>query len=142
MKKFILLFVSVFLSFNLAWSHEGHGGHDAGAMGADTIGSHGGVVKKALHHLMLEMVKEGQKIKLYPLTHDKKPIPAKEVEIVGKVEIPRKGQKEITFKANNDYLESTVDAQGSHRFELKLVVTYKKHKHDVNFQVEPEEGNE
>lgn len=139
-----IIFVSGLTFFQMSYSHEGHGTHGKNPLGSESFGPHGGTIQKAAHHLVLELVREGkQKIKLYPLTvKDQKAIPMEEVEIKGRAETPRKGAKDLVFKKEKDHLLTEIDTQGSHRVELKLEVTYKKHKHQVNFPIEPEEGME
>ena len=83
MKKYWIVLAALLVFQSPAFAHEGH---DAtpGAIQAP----HGGVVQGTAE-LYLELVNEASGIKLYPLTHDLKPIPLKEVKVEAFAQRPR-----------------------------------------------------
>ncbi|NUM88388.1 MAG: hypothetical protein HUU37_04205 [Bdellovibrionales bacterium] len=115
----------------LAFAHEGHNHAPAAAHAP-----HGGILKDG-QHLMLELVAEGKNLKVFPLTHDLKPIPVADVQLAASAQVPRKGKPEsVTFKAGGDAFEGSFDAKGAHRFTLQVTATWNGKKDKASFNVE------
>ncbi|MDZ4084219.1 MAG: hypothetical protein U1E10_14850 [Bdellovibrionales bacterium] len=114
------------------YAHEGHD-KTPGALTAP----HGGVVKGTAH-LYLELVTEKSGVKIYPFDHDMKPVPAKDIRLEAKMQIPRKNKTEaVKFETKDDHFTARVDAKGAHRYDLNLSVTHNSKAEKVKFSVEP-----
>ncbi len=132
MKRIILLTALIF-SFGIANAHEGHD---------KTPGLQptrpGGTIK-GTDHIYLELVSDKEGVKLYPMDHDKKPMPLADVKIEGKMTIPRKNKtKVLKFTAQDDHFAAKVDAKGAHRYDLDVTVTHGGKAEKLKFSVEPQ----
>ena len=133
MRKFILLAMMIFGIQQVTYAHEGHD-KTPGAVSAP----HGGVTQ-GTNQLYLELVSEAGGVKIYPLTHDLKPIAAKEVTLKASIIFPKQKKVEaIDFTQSNDYFSAKVNAKGAYRYTLDISVLYKGKKETVTFQVEPQ----
>lgn len=129
-----IFFVTIMtLSFQTpTYAHEGHD-KTPGAVAAP----HGGVTQ-GTSQLYLELVKESEGVKIYPLTHDLKPISTKDITLQGSVTFPKnKKQEKVTFTNGDDSFATKIAAKGAYRYALEISVTYKGKKEVVTFQVEP-----
>lgn len=114
-----------------------HEGHDK-APGALTA-PHGGHLK-GTSQLYVELVSDSAGIKLYTVDHDLKPVAMSDVKIEGALKRPKQKQAEkLVFNTAESFLETKVDAKGSHRYTVDLKVTYKGQTESVSFIVEPQE---
>lgn len=132
--KVIAAAVISFLFINFASGHEGHD-KTPGAINAP----HGGQLK-GTSQLYIELVSDSSGVKLYTIDHDLKTIPIKEVKIEASMKLPKqkRGEK-LQFRSNESFLETKIDAKGSHRYILELKVTYKSKTELISFNVEPQE---
>lgn len=133
MRNLILTFTSLAaLTTASVWSHEGHD-KTPGSVAAP----HGGVIQ-GTNSLYWELVSEAGGVKLYPLTHEVKPIPLSEITLSGSVTFPKKPKAEkVTLIAETEVFSAKVDAKGAYHYMLNLSFTYKGKKETVKFQVEP-----
>lgn len=130
MKNSFGFLTALLISFSVG-AHEGH--KTPGALAAP----HGGSVQESTH-LYLEMVTEGNTVKLYPMDHDLKPLPLNSVKIEAKKALPRKGKSEkVSFSTREDHFVANIDPQGAHRYRLEIEATYKGKKEKLSFNVEP-----
>ncbi len=131
--KSILITMTLFFSL-VTFSHEGHD-KTPGALSAP----HGGQIK-GTSQLYLELVSDKNGFKIYTIDHDLKTIPIKEVKIEGTMKLPKQKKSEkLPLMTSESFLESKVDAKGSHRYTVDLKVTYKGKTENVSFNVEPQE---
>ncbi len=133
MKK-ILAAIAVFTlgSFH-SLAHEGHN-KTPGAISAP----HGGQVK-GTDSLYLELVSDKDGFKLYPLTHEMKVVPAKEISLEAKVKFPKKsGSENIKLMSSADFFEGKVNAEGAYRYTVEIKMTYQGKKDHLTFNVEPQ----
>lgn len=110
-----------------------HEGHSHGALSAP----HGGAVydgKKA----GVELVQEGNKIKLYPVNGSWKLISVSDVEMAARIEFPKKTPEPLALKKMTDHFAAEIDAKGAYRYQVDLTMTVKGVKESIKFQVEPQ----
>lgn len=131
------LLMTTLATLTIGLSTFAHEGHDKtpGALTAP----HGGQIK-GTSQLYLELVSSPSGFKIYTVDHDFKAIPAKDVKIVGSVKRPKQKQADkLVLNASENFLESKVDAKGTHRYTVDLKVTYQGKTEAVSFNVEPQE---
>ncbi len=133
-KSFLVFGVSLLMS-HAASAHEGHN-HDAPTM----IKAPKGGVIKALDESRVEVVPKGKEVKIYLYDKEMKPRDASGFKITAKAELPRsKKIQAVEFMAKGNILEGSFDAQGSHRYTLRLSVTDSKTNRtdEISFTIEP-----
>ena len=134
MKK-ILAAAILLLSFT-AVAHDGPHGPE------QKVAPHGGILRDGAS-LMLELVKEGNEIKIYPITHECAAIDGKALEI--------DNQKSTLTDAKNKAVAFTVVPEGnslilkfekgsSYRYAFKLFAKFKGKENKGSWQIEL--GNE
>lgn len=124
----ITLFVPLF-----ALAHEGHD-KAPGAVNAP----HGGLIQ-GTNQMYLELVMQKDGIKLFPFTHDLKPIALNEIKVEGNILFPKKTKgTAVKFIQSEDSLLANIDAKGSHRYTLDLTISYQGKKEKTKFNVEPQ----
>lgn len=130
MKKLILA-LTLLITPHLSMAHEGHN-HSPGSEAP-----HGGVVKegKTIH---MELVAEGNSVKLFPLDKDYKSLPLKDIKITATAQPAKKSLVPLTLKPGQASFDGTVDPQGARRVELKIEAELAGKKENFTFQVEPE----
>lgn len=139
MKEILIatLFAFTFVTIQNTSAHEGH---DApGSIQAQ----HGGTVKTTTN-LFIELVQEGNALMLFPMTHEYKPVPLKEVQMEATAQLP-KGKTKSLVKlaersaedASKTHYLGTFDAKGAHRYTLSVTAKYTGKKETATFQVEP-----
>ena len=132
--KSVITVLAILLTGLSTFSHEGHD-KTPGALTAP----HGGQIK-GTSQLYVELVSDASGFKLYTVDHDLKAIPVKDVKIDGSVKFPKKKQSDkLALNVSESFLESKVNAKGSHRYTVDLKVTYKGKTEGVSFNVEPQE---
>jgi len=133
MKSFITALATVIIGLS-SLAHEGHD-KTPGTIAAP----HGGQLK-GTSQLYVELVSDPTGFKLYTVDHDLKTIPIKDVKIEGAMKLPKQKQSEkLTLNSSESFLETKVDAKGSHRYTVDLKVTYKGKTEGISFNVEPQE---
>lgn len=133
MKRILLLTVLIF-SFAMTNAHEGHN-KTPGLQSTRP----GGTIK-GTNHIYLELVSDKDGVQLYPMDHEKKPIPLSDIKMEGKVTIPRKNKTQVLkFTAQDDHFAAKVDAKGAHRYDLEASVTYGGKSEKLKFSVEPQQ---
>ena len=128
MRKNIMIGLLVFGA--LAFAHEGHDqvpGTEQGLYGGTVAGN---------KEVFMELVNESGIIKIYPMTHEKKPIDAQGLKLVITATSPKKAKLPVTFETGKDFVTVKVDAKGVHRYSLEVAVNGKPDK--IKFQVEPQ----
>jgi len=133
MKSFITALATLLIGLS-ALAHEGHD-KTPGTITAP----HGGQLK-GTSQLYVELVSDSTGFKLYTVDHDLKTIPIKDVKIEGSMKLPKQKQSEkLALNSSESFLETKVDAKGSHRYTVDLKVIYKGKTEGVSFNVEPQE---
>lgn len=116
MKKlftFILLLALPALSF----AHEGH---DNAPGSLKSL--HGGVVQ-AGKNINLETIITGQEINIYPISHEGKDVPLKDVKVEATAK-PKKGKPyPVQFSVAKQSFKTTVDLNGANRLPIELKIT-------------------
>ena len=79
-----LIFGVFAASLEISWSHEGHQ-----KTPRDTLAPHGGKVK-GTDHFNLELVATNEEFNIYPLDHDFKSLPLKDIHLEALVLFPKK----------------------------------------------------
>lgn len=130
MRKF-LLFATLVFSVAIVTAHEGHD---------KTPGLQptrpGGIIK-GTKQIYLELVSAEKGVKIYPMDHEKKPIPLSELKLDGQMTIPRKNNVQVLkFVALDDHFAAQVDAKGAHRYDLEVSVTRAGNSEKIKFNVE------
>lgn len=133
MKSIIMTFITLIIGLTCL-AHEGHDK----APGAITA-PHGGQLK-GTSQLYVELVSDSAGFKIYTVDHDLKTIPIKDVKIEGTAKLPKQKKSEkLALNVSESFLESKIDAKGSHRYIVDLKITYKGKTETVSFNVEPQE---
>lgn len=141
MKYFLTTFtLCALFSTASVMAHDGHD-HDApGAMKAP----HGGTTQGG-KNIDIELVQEKDGILVYGLEEDASSVAAKDFQLIGTAEFPKKSSQPLTFSAQKDHYAakfSFKDAKGklvSHRAKITLQVTpAKEAPESFVFQLEPQ----
>lgn len=118
MKKAI--FASLIAFGFWAFSAVAHEGHDA----PTTLKAPKGGVLKELMEARVEVVSKGKDLKIYFYDKEMKPTQVSGFKVSARAELPRtKKIENLELKAQETFFESSYDAQGAHRYTLKLTVT-------------------
>lgn len=139
--KTILLSIIVMFAAGHLWAHEGHD-HDAPVTLQAQKGK-GGLIK-ALEETRVEVVSEGQTLKIYLYDKQMNPKSVSGFEVKATAEIPRsKKQVDIPLVAKAESYEASYDAKGLHRYTLKLQIKDPKTGHNdrLSFTIEPNNGS-
>ncbi len=127
-----LIFVAL-LSLSLTtFAHEGAHGPD------QKVAPHGGVLRDG-PTMMSELVKDGNTVKVYLLTHDAKPIDAKTIEIDSKkTTLTDSKKKPVTFNLvpEGNALIVKFEKGSSHRYAFTLVVKHDGKDNKASWQIE------
>lgn len=132
MKKIFLSAILVF-SFN-AFSHEGAHGPE------QKMAPHGGVLSDG-KGLMAELVQDASGVKIYLLSHDSKPIFAKNVKLDQKsIQLTDAKKKSVSFEllSEEESVLLKFDKSKSYRYTLTLPVVYNKVTDKLTWQFEPQ----
>ena len=119
-----------------AMSHEGAHGPE------QKVAPHGGVLRDGAS-LMLELVKEGGVIKVYPITHDGQAIDAKSVEVdTQKSSLTDAKKKSVAYNLvpEGNVLSLKFEKGSSYRYAFNLVAKFKGKENKAHWQIEM--GNE
>lgn len=129
--KIKLALITTTLLFGIfATAHEGHD------HGAPTFQPpKGGVLKSALQG-HFELVKSDDLISIYAYSKDGKALPTKGLTLGTTLELPRKKPAPLLLTDKGTHWEAKVDAQGTHRFTLKIAIDNGKEKDHVSFTIE------
>jgi hypothetical protein len=111
------LFITIF-SLNI-YSHEGH---DNAPGSLKSL--HGGTVQ-AGKQINLEVIISGNMVTIFPISHDGKDIPVKNLSITSTAK-PKKGKPyPVTFSPTKEGLTATVDLKGKNRVPVEISVSEK-----------------
>ncbi|MBC7467270.1 MAG: FixH family protein [Bdellovibrio sp.] len=125
----IILTIAIVSSLT-AFAHEGH--DDApGALKAN----HGGTVK-AGKELNLEYVVTGSEVKLFPVSHDGKDVPASDVKVTATTKAPKGKLEAAKIESKDGVYVTQVDFKGAYRLEMAVTADFKGKKSEFKFQVE------
>jgi hypothetical protein len=130
MKKYIV--IALLALGPIALAHEGAHGP------AQKVAPHGGVLRDSTS-LMLELVKEGDTVKVYPLTHEGKPIDAKAIEVDSKKTSLTDAKKKpvaYTLVPEGNALLVKFEKGASHRYAFNLVTSFEGKENKANWQIE------
>lgn len=132
--KSLITIIAILVTGLSVLAHEGHD-KTPGAITAP----HGGQLKGTSQYYV-ELISDSSGFKLYTMDHDLKAIPIKDVKIEGSMRLPKKNQSQkLSLNTSESFLETKVDAKGSHRYIVDLKVTYKGKTESLSFNVEPQE---
>lgn len=130
MRKLIVL-LTLALSFT-AVAHEGPHGPE------QKVAPHGGILRDSAS-LMFELVKSGDSIKIYPLTHEGKAIDAKLIEVDTKKTVLTDAKKK-TVQHNlipeGDALVVKFEKGSSYRYSLNLIARFEGKENKASWQIE------
>lgn len=142
--KYIYLIISLMIAITVvtlarpsrAIAHEGH----ADAPGF--LAPHGGIVQRG-RQIDMELVQEGTTLKLYPISHEGKPMKPSEVTITATAKAPKKGKAKgevqtLKLKEEGEGFTTSVELKNTHRFELEVQTTSAGKKDRFIYQVEPQ----
>jgi len=137
MKKIVSALVGLSLSL-FAVSTQAHEGHDH--VPGSVKAPHGGSVQVG-KNLALELLQDGESIKIYPITHEGKLIALKDVTIKSAQAKTRKmkAAEKISLESLNDFYVAKFDPKSEHRFELLIETSYQGKIDSLKFQIEPRE---
>lgn len=128
--KTVLLF-SMLILFKPIYAHEGHN-KTPGTLSAP----HGGQIK-GTNDLYLEIVTEQDKIKIYPMSHDMKPLSMSQIQVEASIQFPKKSQHEkIKLESAESFFSTQINSKGSHRYTLDLAILFKGKKDKLSFNIE------
>ena len=128
MKK-ILATILVLTALNLT-AHEGHN-----IAPGSYKSLHGGVVQNGVE-LNLEVIVTGKDILVYPISHESKDVPAKDITVTAMAK-PKKGKAyPVTLSNINGGYGATVDLQGANRLPIEVTVKSKNKTDKFTVQVE------
>ena len=130
MKKIVTL-LTLALCLNVS-AHDGPHGPE------QKVAPHGGVLRDSAS-LMFELVKSGDSIKIYPLTHEGKPIDAKLVEVDTKktnLTDAKKKTVQHTLVPEGDALVVSFEKGSSYRYSLNLNARFAGKENKASWQIE------
>lgn len=104
--------------------------------GAPTFQAPKGGILKSTHGAHFELVKNANTVNIYAYNQEGKSIQTSTLKLTAQLELPRKKATPLTLNDKGTHWEATVDAQGAHRFSLKVNIDDGKEKDDVTFTVE------
>lgn len=131
----------IFFSLGLLFAFSSMA-HDGPHGPEQKVAPHGGVLRDSAS-LMFELVKESNSIKIFPLTHEGKPIEAKQVEINTKKTILTDSKKKtvgVTLVPEGNSFNVQFEKGASYRYALNLVASYQGKENKASWQIEL--GNE
>lgn len=127
----LILLPSLLFSF-ASFAHEGAHGPE------QKVAPHGGILRDGTS-LMFELVKSGDNIKIYPLTHEGKVIDVKLIEVDSKKTTLTDAKKK-TIKYNlipeGDALIVKFEKGGSYRYSLNLIARFEGKENKASWQIE------
>ncbi len=130
MKTLGLILVACLIHFSSAYAHEGHD------HGAPTFQPpKGGTLKTSLQG-HFELVKTDKKVQIYLYDTKGNPKTTKGITLTSELEVPRKKSEKLVLEDRGEFWEAEIDAKGSHRYTLKIVIDDGKKKDKVKFTVE------
>jgi hypothetical protein len=130
MKRYLV--IALLALGSSAFAHEGAHGPE------QKVAPHGGVMRDSAS-LMLELVKDGNTVKIYPLTHDGKPIDAKAIEIDSKKTSLTDAKKKVvpyTLVPEGNALLVKFEKGASHRYAFNLVTNFEGKENKASWQIE------
>jgi hypothetical protein len=133
--------IAVLLSLTLpVFSHEGHD-HDA----PQTVNAPNGGIVKSLEETYVEAVSKGNQVFIYLYDKEMKPKNVSLFELSATAQFPKNKIKEkpVAFVKKDFHFDATFDAQGSHRYTLKIQIKDPAtgHKDKMSFVIEPQKGS-
>lgn len=133
--------IAILLSLTLpVFSHEGHD-HDAPQM----VNAPNGGTVKSLEETFVEAVSKGNQVFIYLYNKEMKPKNISKFELTATAQFPKNKIKEksVLFIKKEFHFVADFDAQGSHRYTLKLQIKDPAtgHKDQMNFVIEPQKGS-
>ena len=112
--------------------------HDGPHGPEQKVAPHGGILRDGAS-LMFELVKTDKYIKIYPLTHEGKPIEAKIVEIDSqKTTLTDAKKKPVQYNLvpEGDALSVKFENGSSYRYSLNLVAKFEGKENKASWQIE------
>jgi len=123
-----------------AHSHEGHD-HDTPQM---VTAPNGGIVK-SLEKTFVEAVSQGNQVSIFLYDKQMKAQDVSQFELSATAQFPKNKIKEkvVLFVKKEFHFEANFDAQGSHRYTLKIKIKDPAtgHNDKMSFVIEPQKGN-
>lgn len=136
----LTIITCLLIATSAAFSHEGHD-HEAPQM---VSAPNGGIVK-SLEKTFVEAVSRGQQVSIYLYDKEMKPKDVSNFELSATAQFPKNKIKEkpVVFVKKDFHFDATFDAQGSHRYTLKIQIKDPATGHNdrMSFVIEPQKGN-
>lgn len=129
MSKFILI-----LSFIITLSSLAHEGHHHGPSAVTP--PKGGMIN-SLETVHLEMLQQGEMVKIYIYNKDLKPVAAKDYPVSATATRPRQKTEDVKLITQKNHWEFNYDSKGAHRYKLVLTIEQGGHKDKVHWNIEP-----
>jgi len=104
--------------------------------GAPTFQPPKGGVLKSTDSAHFELVKGAQGVSIYAYDKEGKALAAKGFTLTAELELPRKKATPVTLVKKESHWEANINAQGAHRYSLKVMIDDGKEKDHVKFTVE------
>jgi len=111
-------------------AHEGH------QHGPSTVEAPQGGAMRSLETMHLELLTEGDFIRVYLYGKDLKPKPVKDVPVKASVSLPRKKAESITLADKGNHWEAEYKAPPVHRYTLTLIVKQAGHDDKIEYTIE------
>ena len=115
----IQMIAALLMVTNLAYSHEGHD-HDA----PQAVSAPNGGITKSLENAYVEAVSRGNQVFIYLYDKEMKPKNVSQFELSATAQFPKNKIKEkpVVFVKKDFHFDAYFDAQGSHRYTLKIQI--------------------
>ena len=104
--------------------------------GAPTFQAPKGGVLKSTHSTHFELVKGENSVSIYAYSQDGKSIATSGLKLSADLELPRKKAAPLVLNDKSTHWEAAIDAQGAHRFTVKVTIDDGKEKDYVKFTIE------
>lgn len=134
------IIASLLMLASPAFSHEGHD-HDA----PQAVSAPNGGIVKSLEKTYVEAVSRGNQVLIYLYDKEMKPKNVSQFELSATAQFPKNKIKEkpVVFAKKENHFDATFDAQGSHRYTLKIQIKDPAtgHNDKMSFVIEPQKGN-
>jgi len=102
---------------------------------------HGGIVEHTKNHNYIEVVADREQVTLYFLDSDLETLPIDNIEIAGKIRMPRRSKSPQTLsftKKHGRFIADVSIESSTHRYILDLTVQADGTHEKMRFQVEPD----
>ncbi|WP_374074640.1 hypothetical protein [Bdellovibrio bacteriovorus] len=127
--KNVLLALSTVLFLQPAFAHEGH--ETPGVIKA----LHGGTALSG-KEINLEYMVSGTELKIYPVSHEGKDLPAAQVKVSATAKAPKGKAEALKLENKDGAFVTQVDFKNAYRLEVNVITESAGKKDTFKFQVE------